>query len=54
MSMREEVPYAIFLHLQKAYGALYRDRYRDIFEEYGMGPQACHILIEYWDRIWIE
>ena len=53
MSMREDFLYAVYLGLQKAYGALDRDICLDILEGYVMGPQDCLILCEYWDRLWI-
>ena len=38
LGMREEVLYEIFLYLYKAYGTLYRQRYIEILEAYGVGP----------------
>ena len=49
--MREEVLYAIFLDLHKAYGALYRERFLDILEGYGVGQWDRHILCTYRDRL---
>ena len=37
-AMREEALYVIFMDLQKAYGALERERCLEILEGYGMGP----------------
>ena len=47
--MRDQVLYVIFLELNKAYGALDRDRCLETLEGYGMGPQARCILQIYWD-----
>ena len=52
-AMREEVLYVIFIDLHKACDDLDRDICLDILEGYGMGPQAHHILQEYWDRLWM-
>ena len=50
-TMREEVLYAIFLDMQKAYDALDWNRCLNILEGYALGPQACLILHQYWDRL---
>ena len=46
--MREEVLYTIFMDLHKAYNDLDRDRFPEILEGYGVGPQdppdPLHIL----------
>ena len=49
--MREEVLYVIFMYPHKTYDALDRDRYLEILEGYGVGPQSCRILWVYWDRL---
>ena len=45
--MREEVLYAIFLDLHKAYYTLDKDRCLEILEGCGVVPQCHHILCEY-------
>ena len=45
MDTREEVLHIIFLDLQKVYDALYRDRYLDILEGYGVGPRTLQLLL---------
>ena len=49
--MREEVLYAIFLDLNKAYDALDRSRCLEILEGYGVGPRDLQILHRYWERL---
>ena len=41
----------IFLDLHKAHGALDRSRCPEVMEGYGVGPQACRIVQEYWSRL---
>ena len=47
-ALREDFLYVIFLDLHKAYDALYRSRFLEISEGYGMGPWAQRILQKYW------
>ena len=49
-AMREEVLYAIFLDLTKAYDALDRSRSLDILKGYGVGEQVRRLLTVYWER----
>ena len=58
MAMKEEVLYAIYMDLHKAYDALDRDICLEILEWYSVegcdvGPQAHCILCSYWDRLWM-
>ena len=52
-AMREEVLYAIFLDLHKAYYALDREIYTDILKGYGMGTLSHITLCVYWDSFWM-
>ena len=49
--MREEVLYAIFLDLHKAYDALDRSRCLEILEGYGVVPQSQRLLRAYWGKM---
>ena len=49
--MREELLYAIFLYLHKAYDSLDRYICLKILERYSVGPWAYCILCKYWDRL---
>ena len=49
--MREEVLFEVFLDLQKAYGALDRDRCLEILEAFGVGPRVIKLLLMYWYRL---
>ena len=48
--MREEVLYAIFLDLTKAYDALDRSRSLEILKRYGVGDRVRRMLRENWDK----
>ena len=50
-AMREEVLYAIFLDLTKAYDAVDRYRCLEILEGYCVGPSARRYLTTYWRRL---
>ena len=41
----------IFLDLTKVYDALYRSRYLEILEGYGVSPSARRLLTTYWRRL---
>ena len=41
------------MELQKAYGALYRERCLDILLGYGVGPRALKFICTYWGQITI-
>ena len=43
----------IFLDLHKSCYAFDRDRLLDILDRYRVGPWACCILREYWERLWM-
>ena len=43
-AMKEVLLYKIFLDLQKAYGALDRDRCLDIMSGYGMSPWEIYLI----------
>ena len=47
MAMREEVLHVIFLYLHKYYYALYRSRFMNILEGYGVVPRSLHVLRRY-------
>ena len=47
-TLRDEVLYAIFLDLHKAYYALDRYICFEILKDYGLGPRSCWILWIYW------
>ena len=51
VALKEEVLHVIFLDLYKAYDALYRSRYLEILEEYGVGPRALHLFRSYLERL---
>ena len=43
-AMREAVLFEVFLDIQKAYDALYRERSLDLLEAYGVGPRTVRLL----------
>ena len=51
VAMKEETLYEIFLHINKAYDALYRYRCLDILAGYDVGPRDICLLKWYWDRL---
>ena len=50
-ALREEVLYAIFLDLHKAYDALDRSRCLEILEGYGVVPKSQSLLRAYWGKM---
>ena len=50
-ALREEVLYAIFLDLTKAYDAFERSRCLEILEGYGVGQNTRILLTNYWRRL---
>ena len=51
MALREEVLYEILLDIHKSYEYLYRDRFLDILEAYGVVPWTLRLLRQYWSRL---
>ena len=51
MIMSEEVIYAVFLNLRKAYNALDRYGFLDILDLYDVGLHSISLIHTYWYRL---